>query len=73
MCKFMKERDWSINIAPTAVPLTAHPHCGGNPQYGPSVKLFIYLLFIRLAINRAPHCGGDCFRGVLYSFRVRSI
>jgi len=28
----MKERDWSINTAATAVPLTAHPHCGGNPQ-----------------------------------------
>jgi len=27
----MKERDWSINTALTAVPLTT-PHCGGNWQ-----------------------------------------
>jgi len=25
ICKFMKERDWSINTAATAVPLTTHP------------------------------------------------
>ena len=25
ICKFMKECDWSINTAATAVPLTAHP------------------------------------------------
>jgi len=26
----MKKRDWLINTAATAVPLTVHPHCGGK-------------------------------------------
>jgi len=28
----MKEHDWSINTAAMAVPLIAHPHCGGSLQ-----------------------------------------
>jgi len=28
----VKKHDWWINTAKTAVLLTAHLHCGGNPQ-----------------------------------------